>query len=317
MNIRGLVKQLLPDRAATFIQVVTRFGNYLYIKGYVNARNSRVTQVQVVGVPLAGQRNLIGLPSPGYAPGEACGFEIHALLLERDFPFSASVQFTSDSGFRHVETIQSMVHQVGAREVNTASASFHQAVAEAGTGRMLDIGGRARSGRDRSQDYPCLDVTVLDIVEGDNVDVVGDAHELSKLFPADHFDFVMSVSVFEHLLIPWKVAIEINKVLKPGGLVFLHTHQSIGMHDLPWDFWRYSSDCWPALFGPPTGFELVHASMTDPTFLFPLRWRREKEGLEASAGYEGSTMLARKVGPSRVSWDVSIAELTQTSYPKS
>ena len=42
----------------------------------------------------------------------------------------------------------------------------------------------------------------FDIARGPNVDVVGDAHELSRHFPADHFDAVFALSVFEHLAMP-------------------------------------------------------------------------------------------------------------------
>ena len=43
-------------------------------------------------------------------------------------------------------------------------------------GKLLDIGGRNRSKIDRSKEFPSFDVTVLDILDGDNVDVVADAH---------------------------------------------------------------------------------------------------------------------------------------------
>lgn len=316
-GVLGFGKKMTSERGTCVAHTATRFGNYLYVKGYVHVRNAKVVQIEVVGAQFVGQRNLVGLPSPGYLLGEDLGFEVNGLLVDRDFPYGATVEFICDTGYRHTETLQALTDRFLGNQLNLASSGFAEAIAKAGTGKILDVGGRARSGVDRSKQFPNFEVTVLDIVEGENVDVVGDAHEMSRLFPADHFDFVMSVSVFEHILMPWKVAIEINKVLKPGGLVMIHTHQTIGMHDLPWDFWRFSSDCWPALFGPPTGFEILHASMNDPSFLFPLFWRQGKEGLEGSAGFEGATVLARKTGTPRVSWEVSVAELTSTRYPKS
>lgn len=56
---------------------------------------------------------------------------------------------------------------------------------------------------------------MLDILPGENVDVVGDAHALVALFPAERFDAFCSVSVFEHLLMPWAVIPQINKILNP------------------------------------------------------------------------------------------------------
>jgi len=70
----------------------------------------------------------------------------------------------------------------------------------------------------------CADYVGFDIIAGNGVDIVGDAHRLSESFPPDHFDFVFSISVFEHLLFTWKAILEINKVMKSGGYVYLSTH---------------------------------------------------------------------------------------------
>jgi len=97
----------------------------------------------------------------------------------------------------------------------------------------------------------------LDVVQGPNVDVVGDAHALSAHFEPESFDAMYSVSTFEHLAMPWKVALEAHKVLRPGGLAYFVTHQSLGMHELPWDFWRYSDTSWNSLFNSYTGFRVL------------------------------------------------------------
>ena len=51
----------------------------------------------------------------------------------------------------------------------------------------------------------------FDIHPGAGVDVVGDAHKLSTYFPLNSFDAVFAFSVFEHLVFPWKVALQ-NKI---------------------------------------------------------------------------------------------------------
>ncbi len=90
---------------------------------------------------------------------------------------------------------------------------------------MLEIGSRNVSGPVRRDMFPnAVEYVGIDVREGENVDVVGDVHELSKLVPNNHFDIVYSISVFEHLLFPWKAALEINKALKPGGHVMTATH---------------------------------------------------------------------------------------------
>ncbi len=73
-------------------------------------------------------------------------------------------------------------------------------------GRLLEIGSRARSGITRRHLTPAnWEYTGLDILAGENVDVVGDVHLLSKLFPTHRFQGVMCLSVFEHVLMPWRL----------------------------------------------------------------------------------------------------------------
>ncbi len=72
------------------------------------------------------------------------------------------------------------------------------------------------------------DYVGMDIREGANVDRVGDAHELSSVFPDQKFDGVMSFSVVEHLLMPWKVVIELNHVLNTGAVgLFIHVVDAV------------------------------------------------------------------------------------------
>jgi SAM-dependent methyltransferase len=158
-------------------------------------------------------------------------------------------------------------------------------------------------------------VTVLDIVPGDNVTIVGDAHELTSHFPPDAFDGIYSVSVFEHLLMPWKVVLEMNRVLRVGGKCLIHTHQTLGMHDLPWDFWRYSDSSWDALFNHRTGFRVVERAMDSEQYVIPFFLRPEKIIAEKSAGFEGSCVVVEKIGPTCLEWDVSLRDAVSTTYP--
>jgi len=170
-----------------------------------------------------------------------------------------------------------------------------------GSGVLLDIGGRARSGISRKGDYPAWEVRVLDIVEGEDVDLVGDAHDLSMI-PTASIDAIQSVAVFEHLQMPWAAILEMNRVLKPGGLVLTVTHQTVGMHDRPWDFYRYSMDAWPGLFSAVAGFEVVATEMTELMRIIPHFWSHRFAAAETDVGYYASRVLARKVGEASVGW---------------
>ena len=94
--------------------------------------------------------------------------------------------------------------------------------------------------------------------------VVADAHQLSSVLPASYFDAVTSTAVFEHLVMPWKVAIEMNRVMKVGAWAFIYTHQTIGMHDLPWDYFRFSDNAWKGIFNRHTGFEIIGTELSRP-----------------------------------------------------
>ena len=114
---------------------------------------------------------------------------------------------------------------------------------------VLEIGSRNVTGINRRSNFKgCSEYTGFDIHPGEGVDVVGDIHKLSSCVRNDHYDVVYSISVFEHLLFPWKAVLEINKVMKTGGVVYIATHPVWPSHELPWDFWRFPVNGFNALF---------------------------------------------------------------------
>lgn len=159
----------------------------------------------------------------------------------------------------------------------------------------------------------------LDIMAGPNVDVVGDVHELSKLFPAESFDAVYSTSVFEHIAIPWQVIREIHRILKPGGLVYIGTHHAYPVHELPWDFWRYGRDAFRTIFSPARGFEVLDDGLEWSAVLVKDRqmWTQDQE----KDHYLFTVLLAQKTGawpadPSAWELDYRCALPGLHHYPK-
>ncbi len=106
-----------------------------------------------------------------------------------------------------------------------------------------------------------------------------------------------------------------NKILKLGGLAYIHTHQTIGLHDAPWDFFRYSEHCWKSFFNPSTGFEILSSAMDVESFVIPFVFREGKIDAEKSAGFESSAVLVRKVGASDLTWDVDFEMMFPGRYP--
>jgi SAM-dependent methyltransferase len=70
------------------------------------------------------------------------------------------------------------------------------------------------------------------------VDVVCDATALA--FEDNKFDYVWSNAVLEHVREPWKVAAEIARVLKPGGVAIIHTPFLEYVHGWPDDYYRFT-----------------------------------------------------------------------------
>lgn len=197
------------------------------------------------------------------------------------------------------------------------AAQFQAMLAHSPPGALLEVGSRARSGITRREwAPPGWRYSGFDIVEGPNVDVVGDAHALSRHYEGEQFDAVMAFSVLEHLLMPWKFVLELNKVLKPGALGLFTTHQSWPMHDQPWDFWRFSDTAWTALLNPATGFEVVAARLGEPAYIVAQRCAPATAFAEQPSAYLASFVLFRKTGPTRLEWPVELADILSTDYPQ-
>jgi hypothetical protein len=165
-------------------------------------------------------------------------------------------------------------------------------------------------------------------MEGPNVDVVADAHSLAERFAPESFDAVYSASTFEHLAMPWKVALELNKALRRKGVAYLVTHQALGMHDMPWDFWRFSNTAWDSLFNEYTGFRVVETFLGGPVALVPHVYYDQQpasirsqsviptwSGFERAAGFSTSAVMIEKTGQSSLSWDLDVSRAIRGVYP--
>ncbi len=132
--------------------------------------------------------------------------------------------------------------------------------------RVLEIGSREVTGpSDARQRLSKAQYVGFDYYAGNNVDVVGDAHRLSSYFKEDErFDLIFSSACFEHFAMPWLVAVEIAKLLKLGGTVFVETHFSFSAHERPWNFFQFSDMGLRVLFSSALGFECIEAGVSNP-----------------------------------------------------
>jgi SAM-dependent methyltransferase len=147
-------------------------------------------------------------------------------------------------------------------------SNYRQHLAEIGNHkglRILEVGSRDTTGKsDARKRFSNAEYTGFDLHPGPNVDVVGDAHKLSHYFGDQQFDIIYSTAVFEHVAMPWLVALEMAKVLKVGGIIFVETHFSYASHERPWHFFQFSDMALKVLFSPALGFECIEAGMSNP-----------------------------------------------------
>ena len=158
----------------------------------------------------------------------------------------------------------------------------------------------------------------FDVRAGPGVDVVGDAHRLSEHFERERFDLVFGVSVLEHLAFPWKVVVEIHRVLKPGGLLFLATHPTWPEHETPADFWRFPPGALRALLHAGTGFEIVRLEDGLPCRAYSLVGDPPTRRLWRHPLMQGVAVIARKSGPiseESLRWDIDPARVIDAKYP--
>lgn len=213
------------------------------------------------------------LPAPSVPPSSALAHE----MAEKDQAF---IRFVTEVNDRCLDVIE-----VGARLVGSRTEALRERFP-------------------RARRYVGMDVH-----PGPTVDIVGDAHELSRLVGPRSFDAVFSGAVLEHLAMPWIVAAEINRTLRPGGLVYHIAPQAWPVHEEPNDFWRFTDEALGILFGEPFGFEVVSVGMADRVRLYPLDKKSGDLGLPFGYGYGSAWVLARKTREIEGA-DVSRARLT-------
>lgn len=131
--------------------------------------------------------------------------------------------------------------------------------------RVLEIGSRCvQSDALWRTVVPDCDYTGIDIIDGKNVDIVGDAHRLTDYVTPNSVDLVLSFAVFEHLAMPWVVAEEISKILKVGGHAVIETHFSFSEHEQPWHYFQFNSHALEILFCDELGFAVVDSGLDTP-----------------------------------------------------
>ena len=299
------------------VDSATKFHDYTYVSGWYYKKGDKLKEIIVYDEldNIVKTQFKTSLDYPGVDTLEKnCGWKLSILSKKEIDPRPIILKFITNNNHEYTITIGELITTRQDRYENIYSNFITEIKAKKNL-KILDLGGRDRSKIDRSKTYGDHDVTVFDIIDSKNVDVVGDAHNLSEYFKPNTFDVIVSSSVFEHLHSPWRVVIEMNKVLKRNGLVFISTHQSVGIHDQPWDYFRFSEYSWRSLFNEKTGFKILESSMTFPNYIISHLFRFELMDAEKSAGFELSQLYAIKESDSNLTWNITTKDIIQDEYP--
>jgi len=123
---------------------------------------------------------------------------------------------------------------------------------------IIDIGALDVNGSLRSVAPAGYKYIGVDFVEGKGVDVIiTDPYELP--FPDNSADIVVCSSVFEHSEFFWELYVEILRILKPRGVLYLCVPSNGNFHRYPVDCYRFYPDAGIGLakWGQKKGFNSI------------------------------------------------------------
>ena len=129
---------------------------------------------------------------------------------------------------------------------------------------------------------------------------------------------VFSVSVWAHRSMPWLVSLELNKVMKVGGMAMINTHQSWPSHEERWDCFRFSDHSWDAHFYADTGFEIVTRGTGIPCVMGASQFQPSIQACRVDwhYGYFATRCVAKKISETSPTWPVNAELISKGNYPQ-
>lgn len=296
------------------------FHGALHIIGFVFSRSSRVTGLNLnLGDGRVVPIQVFGLPSPDLTrlhgrAAASCRFDQIVQVGEQSHAvLTATLTVALADG--RTATLP-LANSDPSDPSGGIMERFFAQLAQRPPGHLLEVGSRARTGMTyTSRLPPGWRYTGFDIMDGPNVDVVGDAHHASQFLPWNTYDAVMSFVVFEHLLMPWKAVIEMNRLLRIGAIGLILAPQTWPLHEEPCDYFRFSKHAWKALFNRATGFEIVEAVHGATAYVVARSLTPGSNFEEVHTTALMASVIFRKVAETTLDWPVNSADIADDVYP--
>lgn len=150
---------------------------------------------------------------------------------------------------------------------------------------IVDLGSQDVNGSYRPLfEYPGWHYRGLDLAPGRNVDIVLERPYRWPTVASSSIDVCISGQALEHVPFFWLTALEVARVLKPGGLCCLIAPSGGYEHRYPVDCWRFYPDGMVAL-AHFARLEVVEAR-TD--------WTPRSDYSDDSAAWKDTVLVARK-----------------------
>lgn len=154
---------------------------------------------------------------------------------------------------------------------------------------VLQVGSRTAKVDNSPRSWRALlggpDFFGMDLFPGDNVDLVADICAdfavIDEAVGGRRFGFVICQHLLEHVKQPWKAALNLTRLLAPGGQIYVAVPWVQAFHPYPNDFWRFS---FPGLMELFPGIEF-----------FDMYWSATGSGIDAAYKVliDGKVDLAR------------------------
>ncbi len=121
------------------------------------------------------------------------------------------------------------------------AGKFFQLYWRPGNQLIVELGSSSINGSLRDHQPPGSRYIGLDIKEGPSVDVIID-NSLNLPIADSEADCVISSSTFEHDKFFWQTFLELCRITKPGGFIYLNSPSNGEFHRYPSDYWRFYPD---------------------------------------------------------------------------